>query len=71
MSSAIIFILVASIFNALPQYLFNLFAGFSGQNPADSLPTATYDVNMTTIAAGFFVVWTSDINIAKYNHDES
>jgi len=71
LSSAIVFDVVKSLISALPVYWFNLFAGFSGQNPADDLPTATYDVNMTTIAVAFFVVCTYDVDNAKYNHSEA
>ncbi len=71
MGSAIVFDLVKSMIFSTAVFWVNLFAGFSGQNPVDDFPNAMYDVNMTTIALGFFVVYTSDIAIDKYGRSEA
>ena len=71
LGSAIVFNLVKSMLYPTSVFWVNLFSGFSGQNPIDDFPNAMYDVNMTTFALGFFVVFTSDIAIDKYSHSEA
>jgi len=66
-----VFDLVKSMIYSTAVFWVNLFSGFSGQNPVDDFPNAMYDVNMTTIALGFFVVYTSDIAIDKYGRSEA
>ncbi len=70
LGSAIVFNLVKSEIYCMSVFWVNLFSGFSGHNPVDDFPNAMYNVNMTTFALGFFVVFTSDVANDKYSHSE-
>ena len=44
--------------------------GFSGLQPIESFLYAMYDVDMTNLAVGFFVVFTQDVSFQKYSTQE-